>query len=469
MKRIFYTVILMVTFVSVFREELQAQQHLTYNHYFINPFLYNPSYISPSGYSELYLNYRKQWSGIAGAPVTGTLNLHLPLSYKSGLALTAYQDEAGLIQTTTGLASFSYAVFLGKRITDLHKIGFGISAGYTTSRIKTDELDDLQDPVLGNNTSSLDGQFGIHYQFNRFRMGFAIPRLFNTYIVSEESFTRDGITQIRNTISSIGYDFAITQALSIEPIVTYRTFENLEPQLEAVTSVKLSNVGWIGGGYRQNYGALAFLGVSVKEKIKLGYSYEFATQMTDRIGYGSHEVQVVIRLGKKQFTRPNITVSKPAAAAEVTTAGESRNEPSRNTADDDATKPEVAQEPAERKTDTQDVIVTQPRIEPTPAQQSVEDKRDAPKDKVTKLSGEGLTPGHYVVVGAFTSLQNALDYTATLKRSGYPAHVAFHQGRAYYIVHMLHAESIEEARMQRDKYRQMSRYSFRDTWILSIE
>ena len=151
-----------------------AQQNMFYNHYYINPFLYNPSYIAPSGYTELYLNYRKQWSGISGAPTTGTASLHVPLNYKAGLALTASQDEAGLLITSSGLVSFSYQIFLGEKLTDVHKISFGLSAGVINSRINADKADDSQDPVLGNSTSSMDGRFGMHYQYNNLKIGFAL-------------------------------------------------------------------------------------------------------------------------------------------------------------------------------------------------------------------------------------------------------------------------------------------------------
>jgi hypothetical protein len=73
------------------------------------------------------------------------------------------------------------------------------------------------------------------------------------------------------------------------------------------------------------------------------------------------------------------------------------------------------------------------------------------------------------VVGAFEHIQNARNYAKTLKKSGYPARISFHPGKGYFIVHMDQVDSIERARELRDKYRQMSRYSFRDTWILSIE
>jgi type IX secretion system PorP/SprF family membrane protein len=454
-----------------------AQQNLFYNHYFINPSLYNPSFIAPEGYSTLYLNYRKQWIGIKGAPTTGTLNLHLPLNHKAGIALTAYQDEAGLLTTSSGLISFAYSVYFGKRVTDLNKLSFGIAAGVTNSRIKSDPDTDLNDPVLGNNTSAIDGQVGINYQFNRLRIAVSIPRIFDPYTASEKSFNTGGITQLDNTISSISYNFPISGRLSFEPWFTYRTFNNLDPQFEALGSFKIDKLLWFGGSYRQDYGAAAFFGLSIKDKLKVGYAYEFATDQTDQLGNGSHEAQVVLRIGKKQFSRPQIseTTSPEEAVAQANALKEElKAQPAEEPVDE---IPSDNAQPADNTQPTEPVVTTPtPAIheevavtKPTAERDSTRDDREQPKQAVTTLEGKGLLPGHYVVVGAFASAVNAKNYAATLKRSGYPASVAFHPDRGYYIVHMTNAPTLEEAKVLRDKYRQMSRYSFRDTWILSIE
>lgn len=466
--------------ISLGAGEMSAQQNLTYNHYYMNPFLYNPSFIAQSGYSELYLNYRHQWAGFEGAPKTATMNLQLPLNYKSGLAITGYQDEAGQIKTTTGLVSFSYQIFLGRRIIDLHKVGFGISAGYTNSRISSDNTNDFSDPVLGNRTSSLDGQFGMHYQYNQLKIAFAIPRLFQNNVAAEENFTHQGITQIKNTITSVSYDFRLSPFVSLEPIMTYRTSEGRKPQYEALASLKFANTGWIGAAYRQDYGVFAFLGLDVKERLKVGYAYEFATKQTDQIGYGSHEVQLLVRIGKKHFGRPQLA-GKSAAPNVSHLASHSPDESTHDENDDNGT------EYSEEDLDGEEIDIDEdgPEInaqvwsssEETTEENALQENYTVAADEQTmkasdgpvKLNGAGLPPGHYVVVGVFVHKQNAIDYTATLKRAGYPASVAFNTAKNQYIVHMRNAPSIDEARDQRDQYRKMSRYSFRDTWVLSID
>jgi type IX secretion system PorP/SprF family membrane protein len=472
-----------------------AQQTLFYNHYYINPFLYNPSYIAPSGYTELYLNYRKQWSGISGAPTTGTLNFHVPLSYKAGVAISASQDEAGLLNTTTGLLSFSYQIYLGKKITDIHKISFGLSAGVTNSRIKADEVNeiDLDDPVIGKNTSSLDGQFGLHYQYNNFRLGVALPHIFETRVVSDDSFNEAGISQLNSIISTVSYEFKFGTRFSFEPMFTYRTFETLDPQFEGLASFKIQNVGWIGGSYRQDYGAAGFLGLNIKDKYKVAYAYEFATEQSDKIGNGTHEIQLILRLGKKQFARPQAVhkTTTPPVTHQTPPVEEKVEQKTIDPVED--TEPEEMENAPERKTEApvslqktaepvsetprvtlpetkvaeQKQIVQQPKTQPVTSEPVKTEV--AKKSEVKNLDGGNLMPGHYVVVGAFQDAQNAKKYQNTLKKSGYPAKVSFHPDKGYFIVHMGNAGTIEEARELRDKYRQMSRYSFRDTWILNIE
>lgn len=468
-----------------------AQQSLVYNSYYLNPFLYNPSFIAPTGYSELYLNYRKQWAGIEGAPTTYTMNLHLPLSYKAGVAFSAYQDQAGLLKTTSGMVSFGYQIYLGTRITDIHKISFGLSAGVTNSRIDAGKANDFTDPVLGNNTSSMDGQVGIHYRYNGLKIGFAIPRMFDTKVASEQSFNKSGISQLNTTITSVAYEIRLNERFSLEPIATYRTYENLDSHFEGVAAFRASDIGWIGGGYRQNYGGFGFLGFTIKDKLKFGYAYEFATDQTDKIGQGSHEVQLSLRLGRKQFARPQLV--KKTSTQQVAKTVEPQTQPKAidpveednqsNVIDPVGTDREELARRDNAAEQLQDVDADQEHQKELPSRdqapqiveksiqpQPADDAEDNAPMKVTRLSGEGLEPGHYVVVGAFRSLENAKSFASTLKKSGYPANVAFQPEKGYYIVHMdKPVHTLDEARTLRDKYRQMSRYSFRDTWVLSID
>jgi len=450
MKRFAILPFLIMLFLST---NVSAQQTLVYNHYFLNPFLYNPSYIAPSGYSEVYVNYRRQWAGINGAPSTGTFNLQVPLSYKTGFGVTAYQDQAGALKTTSGLLSFSYQIFFGRKIDMTNKLGFGISVGATHSYVDTQTTDVA---VTNNNTTSIDGQFGINYQYNRFKIAFAIPRLFDSKVVSESSFNGPSLATINNTLSSVSYDVRLSNKISVEPYFIYRTFQTTKSQYEAMAVLRVKNVGWIGGSFRQDYGAAGLIGFNIKEKIKFGYAYEFAANQTPQLGSGSHEIQLVVRVGKKQKTRPNPAEKKDEQQQELIQADTT-------TAKQPAKETEVIKEKeAPVVTEQQPIQRNEEVISQVPIPQK--------QDSVAKAPQRNLLPsGYYVVIGVFQSVENARNYRNTLKRSGYPAEIAYHPGKGYYIVHMGNVPTIERARELRDVYRQKSRYSFKDTWILVIE
>ena len=443
--------------------KLQAQQNLMYSHYFLNPFLYNPSFVAPDGYAELYLNYRNQWAGIEGAPATGTISVHLPMNYKAAFAFTGYQDKAGVLKTTSGMLTFAYQIHLGSRASDNHKIGFGLSAGMMSTSIGPGNVN-TSDPVIGR-TSSFDGQFGMHYQLKNLKIAFAIPRLFRTYVASQQGFNKPGLEQIKTTITSVSYNIKFGNRITVEPIATYRTYGNTTGQFEGLGVLRIDNVAWVGGSYRQDYGATAFVGMNIKDKIKLGYAYEFATNQINTFGSGTHELQLVLRLGKKKFSKPqsnNEGQSKQQLAIVSTANVQEEPQPEKeNIVQDEVNKVSTEEAPREE--------IVQRSIERQIAQPPLPSDDEQKMEAVKSLSGEGLQIGHYVVVGAFRSVENAKSYMRTLKRTGYPADIAYHPQKQYYVVHMNKASTIEEARRLRDKYRQMSHYSLRDTWILSIE
>lgn len=443
-------------FIHVLLSQALAQQNLIYNHYFLNPYLFNPSFIAPNGYTELNLNYRKQWTQFEGAPTTLTANLQVPINYKMGWGINLYNDKAGVIETNTGAASFAYQIYFGRSTEENHKIGFGLSLGYSMSRIDLSKVDDPTDPSLTNsNTANLDGQFGFHYQFNNLKIGFALPSLFATKLVSDENFNKPEFAALKNTFSSISYNMKFNNRLAFEPYLIYRTNEIGKNQFEVLGVLKIDRLLWVGGLYRQDYGPAAFLGFDIKEKLKVGYSYQFAPQITEGFGNDSHELHISLRLGKKKVSRPTPAIptdlpkEEPAKQEEVTEKAEPQEIPAEVQVAAEQPKQEV---PVEQPVEVPEVKPLQPKAE----EKVVEEKSDLP-------------PGYYVIVGTFKYSPNANKYANELKANGYPAIVTYSQVRNFNYVHVGNFTSLEEAKTVRDEYRAKSRFYFRDTWILLVK
>lgn len=444
-----------------------AQQNLVYNHYFMNPYLYNPSYIAPRGYTELFMNYRKQWAQFSGAPTTATLNLQVPINYRMGFGVNLYNDQAGVLQTNTGVVSFAYQVYLGKSTSDLHKLGFGLAAGVTMNRINLNKVDDPNDPSLvNNNTSSVDGQFGVNYQFNNLKIGFSLPRLFVSRLVSEDGFNTPKLDQLNYTITTVSYNFVLSPRLALEPFFLYRTSEVVDPQFEVLGVLKFDDLMWGGASFRQEYGASAFFGFNIKEKLRVGYAYEFAPSQVNGFGNGTHEVQVAVRLGKKnRAERPVVQKEEPD---QPVIAKEPKVEEAKPIIEE--AKPiveEKIEEPvvAEEKPKVEEPITEEPTV--TPKEQVEQEQPE--KEKLFTINGRGLKPGHYVVVGAFRSNQNALAYMNNLKKEGYQATVSYSPSKEYYYVHMGNLATLDEAAKIRDTYRKENKFTLKDTWVLTVD
>lgn len=435
-----------------------AQENTLYNHYFLNPYLYNPSLVAPDLFTEFAVNYRKQWSGIEGAPQTATFNFQLPFDHKTALGVWASNEKIGLFTVNTGLVTFRHQVYLGDRIASDHKIGFGLSIGMVNSKLDITKASNPADPLITNfNTWYFSSQFGMNYQYKDFRLAFAIPQILQKHIVSNETFNNPAIDRLRTTVSSISYNFHFGPRAAFEPYVLYRTTKGLPAQYEGLGVLRVDEKYWIGGGYRVDYGASAFLGFTIKDQIRVGYAYEFAAASNAILGNGTHEFQLMVRLGKKK-TRPEPTI--PPVDEPVVT----QQQPQEVKNDPPATVKETPR-------DTATVVVTnqQPPVVQQTQPETQPQRLETPHLVKPTTDTTKLQPGYYVVVGVFASEGHAKEFQAAIKKAGFNSTVEHYPTRDFHFVHVGHYNALPRARVRRDEYRAKSDFSFRDTWVLKVE
>ena len=84
---------LLVLLVGILGTEIaSAQQDPQYTQYMYNMNVVNPAYAGSKEGLSLTALYRKQWSGLDGAPETFTFSAHAPFGDKVGLGLSAIKD-----------------------------------------------------------------------------------------------------------------------------------------------------------------------------------------------------------------------------------------------------------------------------------------------------------------------------------------------------------------------------------------
>src|SRR5687768_8716359 len=119
---------LCLVFPSFWKEsgmDCYAQQDPQYSQYMFNPLALNPAYAGSREVIATSLLYRRQWTGIDGAPSTGTLSIQGPLQKnKAGFGAEIISDKLGPKNISAFLFSYAYRipVFRGK-------LSFGLRLG----------------------------------------------------------------------------------------------------------------------------------------------------------------------------------------------------------------------------------------------------------------------------------------------------------------------------------------------------
>lgn len=464
-----------------------AQQLPVYSQYFNNPYIYNPAFAGSQNAAYLYLNHRQQWVGLEGAPVTSSFSFNTPAGRRAAIGINMYTDKRGLLKTSSALASFGYKVPLGYD----HFIRFGLSAGLGSNSIDFSQVDNIQDPAvlrLLTDNIFLDGQFGIIYQLKNLNLGFALPKLYETAVFSENYFDDIKVGRLKRYLFSGSYKIDLSPTSSLEPMAIYRITEGLPDFIEGGIVLNLKEVIWLGGSYRMNYGATALLGFNIKDNLSLGYAYEYSTSISSSFMSGTHEVQLGIRLGKhkdpnkKKEPKP---VVEPIVEVEPPKEDEKEVEKELEIKKDEIIVEKPVETPkvheVEKASEKQEELtVDKPEeklIEKTtekavviPPSSNTENVYENKPVEVTVKRGKHpleLEKGNYVISGVFTQERNAKRYRDAIIERGFTASYGYNSENKYFYVYLHSSDNKDETKDELMKYR--NKHEFKDSWLLTVE
>jgi type IX secretion system PorP/SprF family membrane protein len=460
-----------------------GQELPVYNQYVFDPYLINPSYIGQSGYSEVNLVYRTQWTGIEDAPTTVGANFQWVASPRVSLGINLYNQEVVMLSTTSAMATFGYRVPINRN----NIISFGLSVGAFSNRIDLTQLSDeeLTDPVIAqvNNNFKMDGQFGLNYSFKRLTIGFSLLRLFeNDAFINDADASGIKFSELNNKAVSASYSFNLSKDIEFMPYVLYRFTDNYN-FFEGTGVFTYKNLISIGGFYRQDYGPGFLVRLRIKGRMEIGYGHEFANNQAKNYLGGSHEVQFKLRVGKKspdlvtkreERTIDSTSTTKTAVAkTEKPQKKDSSNvaAPSENAATANVNRP-VQNVPTQvtpvNKPVTTPTETTNP---PVVVQNQAQQQATKPAIEETKpLVVEETAPPnpkqkYLLVIGTFHSASNAVAFVRTAKTKGLKTEMVFSQETGYYYVYapeyVREDPTVEELLEIRDKI------PFKDAWFKS--
>ncbi len=287
----------MLSLVMVFATlQVKAQLGPLAAQYFQNPYLANPAMAGVNQGLEVSLGYRSQWSKMPGAPEQQALTLAYGKN-RTGWGVNLYLDRTGLQRQLRALASYAYHLPLSTE----QALHFGLSVGISQQRLSLEDIqgrpDDLSAQRYNDRDAYLDGDFGIAYTYNGFRLEASLPNLDRLLRSNREN----GMVDIATFYAAAGYKFGLTtdQNLQLEPKVAYRGVKGFDSVIDAGAAFWFEDGQlMLSGLYHSSKSATFGLGMDLKKKYRVLATYTTQTSALSNYTNGSFELGLGMKFGK---------------------------------------------------------------------------------------------------------------------------------------------------------------------------
>ena len=271
-----------------------AQQDALFSQYMFNKLVINPAYTGTRDALSITMVGRQQWVGLDGAPRTATLSIHSPLrNEKIGLGGYAYTDVLGPMQNSGAVGSFSYKFQWGPG-----KLSFGLQFGVKHTSIdwnKVEMPDESDIAYLGDSGDNLvmDANFGLYYYSDKFYVGLSSKQLLQQEVGTQELYDESVANKlVRHFYGMAGIAIPLSDHLVLKPSILAKYVSNSPVQIDFNTNLLINEVLELGISYRTE-GVFVFLvEVLVKDRLRIGYSYDTFMNELSGSNQGSHELLI---------------------------------------------------------------------------------------------------------------------------------------------------------------------------------
>ena len=279
--------LLLFTLVS-FRS-VRAQNSLFTGNYLWNWATVNPAAVGSENALDIKMNYRRQWSGIEGAPTSFSFLVQSPVSQKAtevlaptyhATGIEAYHNEAGLWSETGIYARYAYHLTLSQRdewdANSRLRMSFGASFGLKTIGFDASRatLYNPNDNAIQNNQQSTipDANIGIWLRNDRFFGGLGVYQLFENNVNIGQN---DNLERYYNL--SAGGNINLTENFILSPSFLMNLNKTTDINWDLNTKLAYNDLLWTAINYRHQRAIQTFLGTRITSWLDIAYSYEFST------------------------------------------------------------------------------------------------------------------------------------------------------------------------------------------------
>lgn len=285
MKRIFVILVLLVLWTGY-----SAQQQMTYSNFLLNDYYYNAAVAGSKNVHMANFSYRNQWTGFDGAPkmMMGNFYGSVRNEQKVGYGVTLLSDRTGLTQNTAFYLNYAQHF----KINDKVKLGLGVRPGYMQYRIRlydaqlADQGDDvLTGSVLSSN--AIDFQAGFNLYSDKFYLMGGLQQILGKAI----RFTTYNSSLKKHFNLIGGYKYQIpNKKIVLEPAVLVSFVNPVPVQFTGMFKATFDQKYWCGVLYRSGDAAGVNLGMQVKNRLNIGYGYDYTLSGIRGYQSGSHEI-----------------------------------------------------------------------------------------------------------------------------------------------------------------------------------
>lgn len=298
MKKLWVVLVLFYSFALS-----RAQQQYQFSQYMFNQLSYNPAYAGSQDQIEVDGLFRQQWWGFPGAPVTSTFNVNAaikPFGTQGGIGLSIINDKYGVTNDLSLAATYAYRISLGNG-----KLAFGGKFGFMNDNTTYSKLTTEPQPTdipysddKGNAFPDID--LGVYYNTDKSFFGVASQHITNPTVKFRSQGINYAITRTYSTIAGYKYQFS-NPLYELDPSLFI--LSDLKVTYYDISSLLYYNKRlWGGLSYRSGNSLFGnaiviFLGLELKNGLKIGYSYDVVTSAIRSYNIGTHEI--TLRYGFK--------------------------------------------------------------------------------------------------------------------------------------------------------------------------
>ena len=288
MKKLSIIAVLLLAF------QMYGQQDPQYTQYMYNMNIMNPAYAGSRENLSFGLLYRTQWTGIDGAPKTGTFFGHSPVGNNLGLGLSLIADQIGPVKETNVYADVSYTLKLGGE----HRLAFGVKAGATFHDIGLVDLDvvDEDDPFFNQNINKTTPNIGagFFYYTNKYYFAVSVPNLLSSVHLDANGFKIGSETQ--HYFVTGGYVFDLSPNTELKPSFMVKSAFDAPTSFDVNLNARFFKKFEIGASYRLDDSFSGLINFALSPAVRVGYAYDAVTSDIKAYAPASHEVFLLFDL-----------------------------------------------------------------------------------------------------------------------------------------------------------------------------